>query len=75
MLSAATAQTATGINGRGVPVVLQIGRDRQPKRPLSVQQGAMWPVGHAPTFPIGHVWCHSAIQHGWIDPAIWGMSA
>jgi hypothetical protein len=59
--------------GRGAPAVLQIGRDYPSMKPVSIRQGAMWLVGHAPTLSKGHDWCHSAtIPAGW--PAIRGIS-
>lgn len=50
--------------GRGAPAVLQIGRDYPSMTPVSLRQGAMWLVGHAPTLSKGHDWCHSATNPG-----------
>jgi hypothetical protein len=50
--------------GRGAPAVLQIGRDYPSMTPVSLRQGAMWLVGHAPTLSKGHDWYHSATNPG-----------
>ena len=64
MLRAAAAASMRTGDSRGTPAVMHIGRDRQPMMPVSLGQGAMWPVGRAPTLPNGQARGHSATKRG-----------